>query len=57
MNFTDDIARWIGIENPKLNHQADLFNGKNDPDDYGLKEKIEGFTHPIDPAIDITPTP
>lgn len=55
LNFTDNIANWIGIENEKIDSTADLFNNQDDPNDYGLKEKISAFPHPEDPAIDITP--
>lgn len=51
LNFTDGIAKWVGITNPKLNQNADLFNNKADPDDYGLKQMIEKFDAEIDPAI------
>ncbi|MCK3658511.1 hypothetical protein A4G18_07250 [Pasteurellaceae bacterium Pebbles2] len=51
LNFTDDIAKWIGITNPKLNAEADLFNGKADKDDYGLKKEIEKIQAKDDPAV------
>ncbi|ABR74026.1 hypothetical protein CBG46_02030 [Actinobacillus succinogenes] len=51
LNFTDGIAKWIGISNPQLNPNADLFSNQPDPDDYGLKTEIEKITAPDDPAI------
>ncbi len=51
LNFTDGIAKWIGITNPKLNAEADLFSPTPDKDDYGLKKLIESFDAKIDPAI------
>ncbi|MDG2915482.1 phosphoethanolamine transferase [Bisgaard Taxon 10/6] len=51
LNFTDDIAKWMGISNPQLNPNADLFSDQADPDDYGLKAEIEKITAPDDPAI------
>lgn len=51
LNFTDGIARWIGISNTKLNPNADLFSNQPDPDDYGLKKMIETFKAELDPAI------
>ncbi|TCP14290.1 glucan phosphoethanolaminetransferase (alkaline phosphatase superfamily) [Bisgaardia hudsonensis] len=54
LNFTNAIANWIGIRNPKVDNSFDLFNGIDDPSDYGLKEKIQKYKHPTDPAIDIS---
>lgn len=51
LNFTDGLAKWIGIKNDKLNNGVDLFSPESDPDDYGLKTVIEQFGTPIDPAI------
>lgn len=56
LNFTDAIANWIGIQNPKLNNAADLFNNQSDPDDYGLKKLIDTFEAEPDPAIVIPQT-
>lgn len=53
LNFTDGIAKWVGITNPKLNKSADLFNNQPDPDDYGLKHIIERIKSQVDPAIAI----
>ena len=43
----------MGIRNSELS-QINLFNGKDDPTDYGLKDKIKAITTPNDPAIDLT---
>lgn len=51
LNFTDGIAKWIGISNPKLNAKADLFSNKSDETDYGLKQRIEEIQAKPDPAI------
>lgn len=55
LNFTDGIAKWVGISNPKLNAEVDLFSNQSDKNDYGLKQKIESITAPLDPAI-VIPT-
>lgn len=54
LNFTEGLAHWMGIQNPKLQNY-DLFDGKDDPSDYGLSKKIEAIKNPADPAIDISP--
>ncbi|HBO37391.1 MAG TPA: hypothetical protein DD638_01880 [Pasteurellaceae bacterium] len=51
LNFTDGIAKWIGIVNPKLNPDADLFSNRADNDDYGLKAQIDKINVPDDPAV------
>lgn len=53
LNFTDGIAHWIGIQNPKLNPEIDLFSPQADKSDYGLKVLIEKIETPADPAITI----
>ena len=53
LNFTDGIAKWIGIENPLLNKEVDLFSNQPDKDDYGLKAIIDKIDAPLDPAIEI----
>lgn len=53
LNFTDGIAKWIGISNPKLNAEVDLFSPTPDKDDYGLKKLIESFDAKVDPAVPI----
>ncbi len=51
LNFTDGIAKWIGIQNPKLNPNVDLFSNEADKEDYGLKAQIEKINAPDDPAV------
>lgn len=51
LNFTDGVAKWIGIQNAKLNADADLFSNTPDKDDYGLKAQIDKIDAPDDPAI------
>lgn len=53
VNFTQGVASWIGIQNPKLDSSYSLFDGKDDPDDFGVKEKIREITYPADPALDL----
>lgn len=53
LNFTDGIGNWVGINNAHLNPSIDLFDGKNDANDYGLKAIIDKFEAKPDPAIDI----
>lgn len=53
LNFVNGIASWIGIKNNKLRNDYSLFDCKNDPDDYGLKHRIDSITGELDPAIDI----
>lgn len=53
LNFTDGIAHWLGIQNPQLNPNADLFSNQSDPDDYGLKKIIDEIDAPLDPAVPI----
>ncbi|KDB47312.1 sulfatase-like hydrolase/transferase, partial [Glaesserella parasuis] len=51
LNFTDGIAKWVGISNPKLNTEVDLFSPHSDKEDYGLKKLIDGFEGKVDPAV------
>ena len=56
LNFLEGIANWIGIKNPKLTLEEDLFSEQADKDDYGLKKMIEEkYRKDADPAIDIRP--
>lgn len=53
LNFTEGLGTWLNISN----HQAmyyNLFDGKNDETDYGLKEKLWNIKSKDDPAIDLT---
>lgn len=54
LNFTNGIANWIGISNAKLNPTYSLFDCHDDPDDYGLKDRINNISTVLDPAIDIS---
>lgn len=56
LNFTDGIGHWLGIQNPKLNSQVDLFSPQDDPSDYGLQQMLEGFNKELDPAV-VIPLP
>ncbi len=51
LNFTEALANWIGIKNEQLGNY-NLFDCKDDSDDYGFKEKIMNISLD-DPAIDI----
>ncbi|GAA0354806.1 phosphoethanolamine transferase [Morganella psychrotolerans] len=53
LNFVNGIASWIGIENEKLDKNYSLFDCKDDPYDFGLKNRIKQNVTPIDPAIDL----
>ncbi len=53
LNFVEGIAHWIGISNNQIDPEMDLFNGKDDTDDYGLKKQIEKIEMPDDPAVGI----
>lgn len=55
LNFTDGIANWIGISNPLLNKEIDLFSNQADKDDYGLQKEIDKIDVPEDPAVVIPP--
>lgn len=51
LNFTDGIAKWMGIQNALLNPEADLFSNQPDKDDYGLKAEIDKINAADDPAV------
>lgn len=53
LNFTNGIATWMGIKNSHLASNYDLFNCQNDPDDFGLSQKIEKIELASDPAINL----
>ncbi|OOF71558.1 phosphoethanolamine transferase [Rodentibacter caecimuris] len=54
LNFVEGIANWIGIKNPKLTRDEDLFSPEADKDDFGLQKRIdEKYEKGDDPAIDI----
>ncbi len=47
------LVNWIGIENPLLDKEINLFNEQNDKSDYGLKKIIETQSTVEDPAVPI----
>ena len=56
LNFLEGVATWIGIKNPKLTQEEDLFSNQADKDDFGLQKRInEKYRKDDDPAIDIRP--
>lgn len=56
LNFLEGIANWMGIKNPQLTHEEDLFSNEADKDDFGLQKRIdEKYRKDDDPAIDIRP--
>lgn len=56
LNFLEGMANWMGIKNPQLTHEEDLFSNESDKDDFGLQKRIdEKYRKDDDPAIDIRP--
>ena len=54
LNFLEGIAHWIGIQNPKLDSEVDLFSNQADKNDYGLQAIIKKkYRKDVDPAVDI----
>lgn len=53
LNFTNGLANWMGIHNKDLDENYNLFDCKNDPNDFGLSKKIEEIGGEIDPAINL----
>ena len=53
LNFTEGLATWLNISNPQAMYY-NLFDGKSDEADYGLKQKIMNIKTKDDPAIDLT---
>lgn len=53
LHFTDGLAGWMGISAREL-EPYDLFDGRNDANDFDLKEKIRAIKGPDDPAVDIS---
>ncbi len=53
LNFTNGIGSWLGIKNKLLDPNYDLFDCKDDKDDYGLNEKIKLLPKDM-PIIDIS---
>ncbi|MEY0976946.1 phosphoethanolamine transferase [Providencia rettgeri] len=53
LNFTTGIANWVGISNDYINPEYSLFDCIDDPNDFGLKNRINDNPVEIDKAIDI----
>lgn len=50
LNFTNGLANWMKIKTPILNEKYDLFDCQDDPNDFGLLEKIRLINND-DPAL------
>ena len=50
LNFTSGVGNWMGIHNENLDPNYSLFDCKDDPDDFGLSNKLRGIEpdYPID---------
>lgn len=50
LNFTNGLANWIGIKNKYLDPDYSLFDCKDDPNDFGLSQRLEGLKpdYPVD---------
>ena len=50
LNFTTGVGNWMGIHNENLDPNYSLFDCKDDPDDFGLSNKLRGIEpdYPID---------
>ncbi|MDG2943524.1 phosphoethanolamine transferase [Exercitatus varius] len=48
LNFTEGVANWIGIQNPKIDPKLNLFSGIDDLDDYGQRSQLKQGQTPID---------
>lgn len=53
LNFTEGLATWMGITGKAL-IKYDLFDGIDDPSDYGLCQHIDEIKQEPDPAVDLT---
>lgn len=53
LNFTEGLATWMGITGEEL-IKYDLFDGIDDPSDYGLRQHIDEIKQKPDPAVDLT---
>lgn len=51
LNFTTGIGNWMGIHNENLDPNYSLFDCKDDPDDFGLSDRLKGIKP--DKAIDL----
>lgn len=41
LNFTNGLANWMGVHNRLLDPQYSLFDCQDDPEDYGLAQKLK----------------
>ena len=53
LSFTEGLGRWMNITAEQI-QSYDLFDGKDDVFDYGLKQRIQAISEPDDPPIDTT---
>lgn len=53
LNFVNGLANWMGIENSRLSSSYSLFDCVDDPDNYGLQNRLTTPSRAPDPAIDI----
>lgn len=53
LSFTEGLGTWMNITAKQMQHY-DLFDGKSDEFDYGLKQRIQAIHEPDDPPIDIS---
>lgn len=51
LNFTNGLANWMGINTPDLDPTYNLFDCKDDPNDFGLFNTIKNGAVVDDPAI------
>lgn len=50
LNFTNGISNWMGVKNQFLDPDYSLFDCQNDPNDFGLQQKLHDIKpdYPID---------
>lgn len=53
LNFVNGLANWMGIQNEQLSSTYSLFDCIDDPDNYGLPNRLATSNKAPDPAIDI----
>lgn len=51
LHFTNGIANWMGIYNPKLSSEIDLFSPIADKQNYGLADILKQYDQIPDPAV------
>ncbi|PHM47218.1 phosphoethanolamine transferase [Xenorhabdus miraniensis] len=52
LNFTEGLANWMGINNDKASFEYNLFDCKDDKNDYGLSETLKQYR--LDNPFDLT---